>query len=444
MRVLVFGDDFGVKQILKYLPINSLVGLIGASIRPQYLDNLKKIAKQLNVPCLIQPQYKSKNYKVFLEQLISLNPDIFLINSYSMIIREDALAIPQFGGFNIHGALLPRNRGCNPIQWAILKNEHETGVTIHKMDNRIDTGPIVDQLKVPIFFSDTWIDVQDRIRTTTEILIKKNIKSILSQTFNLTYQNEKDQTYGTRRKPNDSVFNWNEPIINIYNKIRALISPLPSAFFFNKSGKKQIINKYQTIWQLTFLKFKFLKDERGGGGLGNSVFLENIKLRPLKKNDTQLLYDWINNRQLVLNNNSYFPTSEKDHEKWIENMMIKRSDLVIFAIEDTVTNKSIGICKLININWIHSSAELQICLGDESLCGKGNGTKAVKLLCQFGFNDLNLHRIYIQAFQNNKRAIRSYEKCGFLKEGILKEAAFIDGKRIDVISMAILKNKNCE
>ena len=67
------------------------------------------------------------------------------------------------------------------------------------------------------------------------------------------------------------------------------------------------------------------------------MFLENIKLRPLKKNDTQLLYDWINNRQLVLNNNSYFPTSEKDHEKWIENMMIKRSDLVIFVIEDTVT-----------------------------------------------------------------------------------------------------------
>ena len=442
MRVLIFGDDFGVKQILKYLPINSLVGLTGASIRPQYKDNLQKIAKQLNVPCLIQPQYKSKNYKVFLEQLISLNPDIFLINSYSMIIREDALAIPQFGGFNIHGALLPRNRGCNPIQWAILKNEHETGVTIHKMDNGIDTGPIVDQLKVPIFFSDTWIDVQHRIRTTTEILIKKNIKSILSQTFNLIYQNEKDQSYGNRRKPDDSVFNWNEPIINIYNKIRALIPPLPSAFFFDKSGKKQMINKYQTIWQLTSLKFKFLKGE--GGGLGNSMFLENIKLRSLKKNDTQLLYDWINNRQLVLNNNSYFPTSEKDHEKWIENMMIKLSDLVIFVIEDTVTNKSIGICKLININWIHSSAELQIRLGDESLCGQGNGTKAVKLLCQFGFNDLNLHRIYIQVFQNNKRAIRSYEKCGFLKEGILKEAAFIDGKRIDVISMAILKNKNCE
>ncbi len=152
MRVLVFGDDFGVKQILNYLPLNSVVGIVGASIRPQYLDSLKKLANQLNISFLIQPKYKTENYKIFLQQLISLNPNLFLVNSYSMIIREDALIIPQFGGVNIHGSLLPKNRGSNPIQWAILKNEYETGVTIHKIDNGIDIGPIIDQMKVPILF----------------------------------------------------------------------------------------------------------------------------------------------------------------------------------------------------------------------------------------------------------------------------------------------------
>jgi methionyl-tRNA formyltransferase/RimJ/RimL family protein N-acetyltransferase len=435
MRVLVFGDDFGVKQILNYLPLNSVVGIVGASIRPQYLDSLKKLANQLNISFLIQPKYKTENYKIFLQQLISLNPNLFLVNSYSMIIREDALIIPQFGGVNIHGSLLPKIRGSNPIQWAILKNEYETGVTIHKIDNGIDTGPIIDQMKVPILFFDTWLDIHSRIKNVTDILIKKNINLILSQKYNIISQDETKATYGIRRTPEDSFFNWHEPIINIYNKIRALVAPLPPAFYFDKSGLKQKIDSYQTIWQLVEKKFCLINE----GGEKWNMLIDNIRLRPLLKSDSQLLFKWINNRELVLNSNSYSPVSENDHEKWIENMMIKRSDLVIFVIEDTVTNKSIGICKLININWIHHSAELQIRLGDESLCGKGNGTKAVQLLCQFGFKDLNLHRIHLQVFSSNKREIRCYEKCGFLKEGILKEAAAIDGKRIDAVLMAILK-----
>ncbi len=71
---------------------------------------------------------------------------------------------------------------------------------------------------------------------------------------------------------------------------------------------------------------------------------------------------------------------------------------------------------------------------------KGHGTEAVKLLCRFGFADLNLHRIYLHVFETNSRAIRAYEKSGFVREGSLREAAFIDGKWLDVAVMGLIKN----
>jgi RimJ/RimL family protein N-acetyltransferase len=141
----------------------------------------------------------------------------------------------------------------------------------------------------------------------------------------------------------------------------------------------------------------------------------------------------------MIHNAPYFPVSETDHEAWVEKMMSKRSDLVPFVIEELSTRQAIGTCQLLNINWIHRSAELQIRIGNEAYQSKGFGSEAVKLLCEFGFSDLNLHRIYLHVFTSNERAIHSYEKCGFTIEGILKQAAFIDGSLIDVILMAKLR-----
>jgi diamine N-acetyltransferase len=166
---------------------------------------------------------------------------------------------------------------------------------------------------------------------------------------------------------------------------------------------------------------------------------ECVRLRPVQKADAALLYEWITDRELVIHNAPYFPVSESDHEAWIERMMTKRSDLVIFVIEEIASGKAIGTCQLLNINWIHRSAELQIRIGDTACRGKGYGTEAVSMLCEFSFADLNMHRTYLHVFANNRHAIRAYEKNGFVSEGALREAAFIDGKWSDVIVMGRLR-----
>lgn len=165
---------------------------------------------------------------------------------------------------------------------------------------------------------------------------------------------------------------------------------------------------------------------------------ENVYLDGLSISDTELLFQWINNRDLVLWNNNYSPIHEPNHIEWFDAIR-KKEDVRIFAIRQKNDKKLIGTCQLFAINFINRSAELQIRIGDIAEQGKGFGTEATRLLVSFGFNDLNLHRIYLHVFEHNERAIKTYDRIGFNKEGVLRDAEFIDGKYFNVVAMSILK-----
>lgn len=167
-----------------------------------------------------------------------------------------------------------------------------------------------------------------------------------------------------------------------------------------------------------------------------------VTLRPLRKSDSVLFYKWITNKELVLFNAAYKPISEYDHEKWFDSVMQKRADLVLFVIEDNATNNVIGSCQLMHIDLLHRNAELQIRIGETASHSKGLGSDAVKQLVDFGFKHLNLHRIYLHVFADNERAIKAYSKSGFTIEGSLREAAFINGKYVDVVIMSILNQES--
>jgi len=121
-------------------------------------------------------------------------------------------------------------------------------------------------------------------------------------------------------------------------------------------------------------------------------------------------------------------------------MMKRRTDSVFFVIENRRTKKAIGTCQLHKISAVHRTAELQIRIGEKAHQGQGFGSEAGRLLVEFGFRDLNLHRISLHVFASNQRAVRAYQKCGFTEEGRLREAVFIDGKHIDVLIMGLLRN----
>jgi RimJ/RimL family protein N-acetyltransferase len=163
-----------------------------------------------------------------------------------------------------------------------------------------------------------------------------------------------------------------------------------------------------------------------------------ILLRSVRIADSQLLFEWINDRNLRILNAPYRPVSEAEHDAWIQSVLT-RSDLVIFVIEEMETGQAIGTCQLLNIDAIYRSADLQIRIGVAEFLGKGLGSEAINLLVEHGFSDIGLNRIALQVFATNPRAIRAYQTNGFLVEGRLREAAFIDGKFVDVLCMGLLK-----
>jgi methionyl-tRNA formyltransferase len=228
-RLVLFGDTAGLPQLLRVLPPHSVIGLIGASIRPAQHDALTALSSQSGLPLLWQPRPHEPAYSEFKRRLRDLGPDLFIINSYSMILRPDLLDVPRFGAVNVHGALLPDYRGANPTEWALINGERETGITIHVVDSGIDTGPVIGQRTVPIHFEDTWLDVRRRVGAATERLLDDALPAILAGGARLFPQAPGAGRYWRRRSAEDGRFEWSQPAIDIYNLLRALVDPHPGA-----------------------------------------------------------------------------------------------------------------------------------------------------------------------------------------------------------------------
>jgi RimJ/RimL family protein N-acetyltransferase len=164
-----------------------------------------------------------------------------------------------------------------------------------------------------------------------------------------------------------------------------------------------------------------------------------IRLRAVQDGDRDILFEWINDRELLVKNAPYRPTAQANHQQWFVDVT-KRSDLAIFVIEELAPARAIGTCQLLNIHPVFQSADLQIRIAIGEQQGKGLGSQAIELLVEHGFRHLNLQRIALQVFATNARAIKAYEKTGFVHEGRLRNAAFIDGQWIDVLCMARLRS----
>ena len=110
-----------------------------------------------------------------------------------------------------------------------------------------------------------------------------------------------------------------------------------------------------------------------------------------------------------------------------------------FAIETLSDRRFIGKCGFTKVNWRNRLAEMAILIGEKELHGKGFGADAVRTLCRFGFSEMNLRKIKAAVFDFNAPALRCYEKCGFKREGVLKQEMFRDGAYHDVILMALFR-----
>jgi methionyl-tRNA formyltransferase len=237
-RLLVVGDTYGVPEVLARVPSGCVVGIIAAEIRPQYYEELKKLADGIGVPLLVQPRVNSPNYCDFLSCLTKLSPDTLISHSYSMLIRGDVLSLVSGRAFNVHMALLPRNRGPNPIQWALIHGDQMSGVTLHMMDEGFDCGDIVDQESLYILNIDTWLTLFSRLKMAATILLDRAMPSLLNGDWQAVEQDERAALHNARIQPESFEINFSTMSdLQIYNIIRAQVAPLKGAYLDTPSGR---------------------------------------------------------------------------------------------------------------------------------------------------------------------------------------------------------------
>jgi len=182
----------------------------------------------------------------FIKDLKKLNPDIFVVVAFRML-PDVVWKIPTLGTFNLHASLLPQYRGAAPINWAIINNEKETGVTTFLIDDKIDTGNIIFQEKIAINETDDAGIIHDKLMNIGSKLVVKTVDALIANEYKLINQNslisgKTELKQAPKINKEDCLIDWNKPLIEIYNHIRGL-SPYPTAFTYLIDNKNEILLK---------------------------------------------------------------------------------------------------------------------------------------------------------------------------------------------------------
>jgi RimJ/RimL family protein N-acetyltransferase len=158
---------------------------------------------------------------------------------------------------------------------------------------------------------------------------------------------------------------------------------------------------------------------------------EIVSLCPFERRHLEVTRAWSNHPQLMRLLGRSQVVSEDEHERWFASLG-GRVDCAYFAIETNVDAKHVGNIWLWDVEPRHRKAELRIVIGDQTHLGHGAGSEAISLLCKYAFTSLNLHKVYAYVLGINPRALRAFEKAGFLVEGTLREDRRLDEGFIDV------------
>jgi methionyl-tRNA formyltransferase len=225
-KAVVFGyGDIGVRGLAALLEAGLEVPLVVTHrddpSETRWYAGLFDFSKSRHLHVLADPS---------METLDVGTPDLIFSFYYRSMLPMTLLKRARLGAYNMHGSLLPKFRGRAPLNWAILKGETETGVTLHEMVEKPDAGRIVDQQAVPIGPDETAVEVFHKMTAAAEQVLRRSIKDLVAGKAKLRPNDLSKGSYYGRRTPDDGRIDWSKSAKEIHDLVRAVAPPFPGAF----------------------------------------------------------------------------------------------------------------------------------------------------------------------------------------------------------------------
>lgn len=197
---------------------------------------VKRTALELGLPILQTDEVKSGT---FLTKLKSLAPDLLVVVAFKMLPRE-VLAVPSIGSLNLHASLLPKYRGAAPIHHALLNGETETGCTVFLLDEGMDTGAVLGQVKTPVGPLETTGDLYLRLARIGARLMKDTVTDLIAGRCRPAPQTAEDASPAPKILPGNARIDFSRDAISVHNLIRAM-SPFPGAWTHHEKSRVKIL-----------------------------------------------------------------------------------------------------------------------------------------------------------------------------------------------------------
>lgn len=279
VRTMFMGTpEFAIPVLESLLKISDVVCVV---TKPDALVGRKKVltpspikefAIKENIPVLTPSKLKEEYHSI-----LDYEPELIVTCAYGKIVPKIILDYPKYGCINIHASILPKYRGSAPMQWAIINGEKETGITLMYMDEKMDTGDIIDIVKIPILDDDDLGSIHDKLSLLGSSILEKNFTKIINNNISRVKQDDAKATLAPMITREMELLDFNDYGKNIINKIRAF-SPYPLT-------RTMINNEEVKIVKARFIKKEntnvdnliITKNDLGFECLDGIIYLEIIK-----------------------------------------------------------------------------------------------------------------------------------------------------------------------
>lgn len=298
INIVFFGTPAIALKSLEYLYNSDKINVLAVVTQPDKpagrghklcMSPLKEFALKNNLP-VFQPKSIRKEFDIQ-EELRKLNPDFFVTFAFGQILSQEVLDIPKYSTINLHASLLPKYRGANPIQRAIINGDKETGICTMITELGLDCGDVCLKEKIAIPDDMTCVDLFEVISEKSPQLLEKTLLGLVDKSITPQPQCEEGVCMANKLTKEETKIDWSKPAIEIHNLVRGIYK-FPSAYFIYNDKIIKVLQTKVLEKQAKIGKFVQVTKDGIEVGCGKDCLLL-VKIKPEGKGE-MFARDWYN------------------------------------------------------------------------------------------------------------------------------------------------------